>query len=768
MHSSPTSIPSTDPSTDSSDKSTRSSRPPGTPKPPFEPPRRRSSLFFSKVLPHDDSPKTPGARSSISSEGQQHSEITFPASNTGRKRLVSPRTRSAARPGHVAQMQRLFQNAKASLRLDVRFAASPAGSIDSRLPSSPEEDETNDHANAVPSKTSAPGTPAKDWRYSTAPHLLAEFDVDVREPFPEGGSPQLPALPSVFVDHNDILDPEPPSSGFTSSVESAPSVFRNANQAIQSTPSARIDNTADQRPCKSSTDSLCPEDLERPMTELRVSGDHEMDVDTADDSPIVNHLKRKSADACIDMKILDEAEKAIVLPPSARAAAQSAKIKRGMLSNLFTKPPTSGGSDGGNSSQESALSNNSGTTCPDPLLHARTPMVLCPDPAMHFTPNPSLHQQVTPSPNIPGHHKPHHVHHAVIPQPPMPFNRTTATGSPMPILKAKSPPVPSGGSRRPSQDSVHPRQLGPPSQFQHRPGGPPVYQYRSGTTEHFRPGWYYARDSPQSSSKPGRPMYSFSTAAAKVVGQDPSPDSRIRDSYRTDTLTPLARPPSRFRKNGVAALANARGVSKYYGRPQPRKPLRQGYANGSTFPDAVRFRSSPPRSHTDSAQTALSRNGPREIDTPTSQVMENAPVQGEVIDSKLKLEEGEDVIEVDDQTRAAVRMSLYGAAAPESTSDVGQSLKELSPNVMMWRRGNHPPGSRKKRRPSYWDVDLEEVVRSPAARHVVSSPIKKDDVRSHKGEVEYEEENILPEAFISPEDQMIGDGCAAQDVNMED
>jgi len=128
-------------------------------------------------------------------------------------------------------------------------------------------------------------------------------------------------------------------------------------------------------------------------------------------------------------------------------------------------------------------------------------------------------------------------------------------------------------------------------------------------------------------------------------------------------------------------------------------------------------------------------------------------------------------MEIDEQTRAAVRMSLYGAAALESTSDVGQSLKELSPNVMMWRKGR-PPGSRKQRRPSYWDTDLEEVVRSPAARHVVSSPIKKDDVRSHKGEVEYGEENLPPEPIMNHEDQnndQVTEGLSAlPDVNMED
>lgn len=151
------------------------------------------------------------------------------------------------------------------------------------------------------------------------------------------------------------------------------------------------------------------------------------------------------------------------------------------------------------------------------------------------------------------------------------------------------------------------------------------------------------------------------------------------------------------------------------------------------------------------------------------EVMEDARAQEQSIDPNLKLEAGEDIIEVDEETRAAVRMSIYGAGAPELTSDIG--LRELSPNVTQWRKGNRPSSSRKKRRPSYWDIDLEEVVRSPAARHVVSSPIKKDDIRSHKGEVEYEEENLPPDAMSfegQNHNQVIEDGSAPQEVDMVD
>ena len=127
------------------------------------------------------------------------------------------------------------------------------------------------------------------------------------------------------------------------------------------------------------------------------------------------------------------------------------------------------------------------------------------------------------------------------------------------------------------------------------------------------------------------------------------------------------------------------------------------------------------------------------------------------LDPKLRLEEGEEVIEVDEDTRAAVRMSLFGAATPETASE-GGGLQELSPNVFLYRKGTGPSGSRKKRRPSYWDGDLEEVVRSPAARHVVSSPVRKDDVKSLQADVEFDtdftdKENEAPE-FENKKDEV--------------
>jgi hypothetical protein len=76
---------------------------------------------------------------------------------------------------------------------------------------------------------------------------------------------------------------------------------------------------------------------------------------------------------------------------------------------------------------------------------------------------------------------------------------------------------------------------------------------------------------------------------------------------------------------------------------------------------------------------------------------------------------------------------------------------------MLCRKGIGRSGSRKKRRPSYWDGDLEEVVRSPAARHVVSSPIKKDDVRSLQADVEFHEDYADNENHIQATDSELED-----------
>ncbi|KIW13239.1 hypothetical protein PV08_08426 [Exophiala spinifera] len=735
MESSPVSVPSAK----SSSKSSNSSRVPGTPKPPFEPPRRRSSLFFTKVLQHASSPRTPGS-TLTRAIGKDNPEM--PGPNIGRKRMASPRTRSAAMPGHVAQMQRLFQTAKASLRFDVRFAASATGSIDSRLPSSPE---TGHYAIGSPSQSDEAlmETPKTDWRYSTAPKLVAELDLDVREPFPEG-SPQLPQLPRVDLHQGRPVAMEPPSSGFTSPVANPVQ-----NENVVPSPHADTDRSDDENRCIPHEEYLSPDDLERPMTHLQVSSDNEMNVDGTEESPIICHLKRKSADVQVTVECSSDSTGSILLPPSAKAAADSARLRRGMLSSRFPKPQTTEGDDDDDDDDDASSSNSSKsavTPCPDPLLHERTPMVLCPDPGMHFSSSPeSPSHRSHPRNKDRQYHRSHHQHHLVS-NPPKSFNRTTATGSPMPALRMKPAHKAPAGLRRPPYDNRHPNStLLQPPRHPLRPHLPPR-DYLSGATEHFQPGWYYARDSPDLLTKPGTAMYSFSTAAGKVSGHDAAPDSMIRDSYRTDTLTPLARPPSRFRKHGVAAIATARGVSKYYGRSYgPRPSLHQKRSNGTRLPDEVRFRSSPPRSTTDSDQAypTQPRQRSRELEGPSIEVPASISTEAVSMDPRLKLEDGEDIIEIDEETRAAVRMSLYGGTTIDPHgSDASRGLKDLSPNVMQWRKGHRPPKSRRKRRPSYWDTDLKEVMRSPAARHVVSSPIKEADMRSQKGEVGCQNDDV--------------------------
>ena len=671
-------------------------------------------------------------------------------------------------PGHVAQMQKLFQTAKASLRLDVRFAASPVGSIDSRLPDLEDKSNGGRSISTSPKEPSpsASDTPSR-WRYSTAPRVLAEFDIDVREPIPEG-SPQLPDLMSISVDQSKVLVAEPLSSGFTS--PTAKVQLDSYSEEMKSSP-LHIETRATDTATDDSTDlsllhaaqSAPAEDtieaLHQPLADLKVSSDNEMDMDSLDDSPITTHLKKRSSDASKSHSWSPvDARSSITLSETAKAAAASARVKRGMLTDLFPKPPTHKSSSACGISSEppncSKPSKSRPNACPDPALHERTPIIVCPEPALHFrayTPNlqhgviPEHHSHIYPGGpggmrGYPGH-----------------YNRATATGSPMPF-KVKSSATLPNDMRRQSHESLrhtshmhHVRSYRQPHDLATRP-------HTSSANEHFQPGWYYANQDPRL-SKPG--MYSFSTAAAMSVGQDPAPDSMIRDSYRTDTLTPLARPPSRFRKNGIIALANSRGVGKYYGGSiyDQRAPFRQKHSSGYRGPDAVRFRSSPPGSPSDCGHSGQPRKRTRDSANQPIEILEDNEDEGEEkMDPKSQLEEGDEVIQVDEETRAAVRMSLFG------TSSAGSSMKELSANVMTFRRGAPDAGSRKKRRPSYWDGDLKEIMRSPAARHVVSSPTRKDDVRSQQAEVEFDDGRGVDEASLFAE----GPTAMQEDIQMHD
>jgi hypothetical protein len=463
----------------------------------------------------------------------------------------------------------------------------------------------------------------------------------------------------------------------------------------------------------------------------------------------------------------------IFLSEPAKAAAESAKVKRGMLRSLFFHRAT--GKEAKDDQQPTQdpshspipSSERADTPCPDPKLHELFSRTTCPDPAAHFTPIASAHAapSITPEATTSlaqttavGRSQQTQMYAL---QPPMAhFQRASATGSPMAFPKFKSPP-PSPPLmyvvRPPTRPGERPISPHPPHKALQRSDYPEM------NSEHFQPGWYYTKEPPGPSSRMNPMMYSFSTAAAKSVGQSAAPDSRIRDSYRTDTLTPLSKPPSRYRKTSITAMASTRGVGKYYGNniSGPGPTTRTG-TKKSRCQSGVQFRSSPPFQPTDMATGYNKRRRPRDLED------ENVGVR----------EEDSQVMDLDDDTRAAIRMSLFGTETPQMLH-VRESLRELSPNVVTSRKDER---RRKKRRPSYWDGDLKEVQISPAARDdngkvlmsgvrgsvregaertVMTSPPKEgvESLKSQQVEIEGKENasvrHSMPEASFSYD---VGDG----------
>ncbi|KPI43691.1 uncharacterized protein AB675_6422 [Cyphellophora attinorum] len=336
-------------------------------------------------------------------------------------------------------------------------------------------------------------------------------------------------------------------------------------------------------------------------------------------------------------------------------------------------------------------------------------------------------------------------------QPPMPpYSRASSTGSPMAFPKFKSPPSSTG------RGAEH--WLDPAYHSAHHIRSRPSFQRE--TSEHFQPGWYYKPSQSQSSGRK-RNEYSFSTAAGKVGGRSAAPDSLIRDSYRTDTLTPLARPIGKYRKTGIAAMASAKGVSKYYGDFGGRRsdrPTRSGTRRPRNR-SGVRFRSSPPPQAREMAFEVQKRPRPRDLEDDVS-------------------DEQSQTLELDEDTRAAIRMSLLASETPESRG-TRRGLRELSPNVVTARGPDHR--LRKKRRPSYWDGDLKEIQESPARRDengklfrgsvregaqrkVLTSPPKDgiESVRSERVEIEVEADDTFDRMFRRGEEDADADGTMMQ------
>ncbi|ETN45942.1 uncharacterized protein HMPREF1541_00124 [Cyphellophora europaea CBS 101466] len=642
-----------------------------------------------------------------------HPETATP-SNTGRRR--APPISPDVTQGHVAQMQKLFQSAKASLRRDMAFAASPTGSIGSRLPPTNTDGVTRDDLDRCKDS-------AKTWRYSTAPGILLGLDRDVREPVPEDS----PLLPETQSSADEIeLTAEPFSSGFNSPVDHVPNDRILAN--LGSSPPGQFNSPVEEGKERLRSPILTPSgSLEGQMSELRVASDGQEKDLAMDESPLVTRAKRLSASEIplplsrpmsMDMEddtMLTETmvadttpDGAIFLSEPAKAAAESAKVKRGILRSLFPhrrgKQPQEvheKTAESPASAKEPSDHRDTATPCPDPKLHELFSRTTCPNPLAHLTPQ--MHsirpESLTPdAATTLAQGSPHPAMLVQMPPSPMfgalqpsipSYQRASSTGSPMAFARLKSPPT--SPHRAQSRQSARP-------EMHVGPAAPHMAQSRSDfqtANEHFQPGWYYTRDLPAATSRLNPMTYSFSTAAAKSVGQSAAPDSRIRDAYRTDTLTPLAKPPSRYRKTGIAAMASARGVSKYYGDNHSRS---MHHATRSSTKrrhrSRVQFRSSPPPQPADMTAGLHKRRRSRDGD------------------EAFDIREDDQVMELDDDTRAAIRMSLFGSETPEMLH-ARESLRELSPNVVTSRKDHR---QRKKRRPSYWDGDLKEVQNSPAGR----------------------------------------------------
>jgi hypothetical protein len=647
---------------------------------PIEPPHRRSSLAFSQLLQAAEHSPSDAEREIDPEPAVQTPSRTM--SNIGRKRaLASPLARSAATPGHVSQMQRIFQDAKASLQLDAAIASSPAGSIASRLPSTGDAKELNRRGNTA-------GFQTRDWRYSTAPRNLAEADLDVREPFPTN-SPGLPdhALPKVR--NMQKVAREPMSSGFTSPVAAAggdlvmvddeasllplPTSSPTKSEESMVSPSSSSDHDHVPAPAMAVTE------LEQPMTKLHVSHVDAWLNGVLEDSPNAQREQRRRSKSAkvhesiatdlispqmIDINIEDkDRAQEIILSTPAKAAAESAKLKRDRLGNGVRT----------SSNKENARPGSQG---PSSALRCQTPTA-------NLLSVPAL--QITPSPNFPHGSPPPSPGYAAQLPPGPPFRRVDSAGSPFPILKARSPPpADMTAAQQPwagyYSSSPHRQFASPPQQ----PQTSPIYhqQYRMvyPSPQHHQTAppppqhhpfieqpaiydksppiprsqqWIHLHGPPPPAAPHGlsrasaadQPYYSFSTAAAAYSGSSPAPDSRIRDAYRTDTLTPFEVPTTRFRKIGLGATAQARGARKYYagraagadnemarpglsrtltaakrplrGEPSPNHPTFAGLsgANASTkisgtgkfyastkertagprSPEEVTFRSSPPR-----------------------------------------------------------------------------------------------------------------------------------------------------------------------------
>lgn len=536
----------------------------------------------------------------------------------------------------------------------------------------------------------------KAWRYSIAPEALALSAVDVREPLP---SPTLPEIPTheIFVGCNE--EPaEPVSSGFVSPRIRA-SIY-NSTEAMnilfppsQTSSKADVENVTGRNGTELTT--FEESDLERTMTHLQVSAEDLRDG-SSEESPILSHLRRRSYGASMEISLHHSSQQSIYLSETAEAAAESAKAKRKLLKDSFrTQDDT-----------DDRREDEHHSSSPEQRTGQLSTLISCPDPSLHV-PSSSMigHPLSVVRSNVMMSDHGDAPDRAAYPIGRNDGHRATATGSPMPFTRTRNqmPPV------------YYDEYFNEPSSAQ----SSRVAQCVRTVNDHFSPGWYYAEERTR---PPIHPAYSFSTAASKVFGSDQAPDSRIRDSYKTDTLTAIAIPTNRYRKNGIGAEMMSRGVGRFYQRgpssirtsnARTRPGSRQTYSSGSD----VRFRSSPPPGPRSDHYTVIRHK--RALDDTFT-----VPEFRQRLNLAHGLHESDETMQVDKQTNATAQLGIFGASTPGILQQARQGIRELSPNVQAYRKGIQEYSHlHKKRRPSYWDNDLKEIRESPAGRGGVNSPV---------------------------------------------
>lgn len=452
--------------------------------------------------------------------------------NIGKKRtLGSPPAR-----GTPSQLQRIFQAANGALHRDMFAASSPASSIESRMNLSQAPEPIDGRS----------WSEAREWRYSLAPQHLATVSIDVREPLPS------PTLPDLFIrdNYHTVQEPEPVSSGFASPLTEqlddgkAGTLDDLRADVLGAGPGHPSFEPA--RTCHSS-DHRSETEIDQRLHHLKV--DHgESDNDLMENLSTMRRIENQSPDGSVATGMQVSPHSSIYLPKSAEAAAESAKAKRGWLRGIFE------GIDEDNESCNPSEDTSDhlppvNMICSDPIAHRISFATPCPEPSLHDG-SPSLYRGSRPIYGI-GVTLPEQDNLSMRIGPAVGGQRVTATGSPMPSTRFRYGCSTAQSDRQSTQV---------PSAIRQREA------QLASVNEHFQPGWYYAREGTQ--TYPG-PSYSFSTAASKVLGLNQAPDSRMRDSYNTDTLTALPVPTTRYRKNGIRPEVPSRGLSRYYERPPP-------------------------------------------------------------------------------------------------------------------------------------------------------------------------------------------------------